>query len=141
VTDDEAMWIESNIGRSRSLLSLPHFQNAVHCLATYRWHSLLRVQLAVLWAGIEGLFGVESEIVFRLSLYAARFLEPESAERRSMVFAEVKRLYKQRSAAVHGSNMKGDLDAGVAASVQLLLRLLRQCVASNGLPRTETLAP
>src|ERR1017187_2929102 len=76
MNDDEAIWFENNIGRSRSLLSLQHFQNAVHCLATYRWHSLPRVQLAVLWAGIEGLFGVESEIVFRLSLYAARFLEP-----------------------------------------------------------------
>src|ERR1044071_6298538 len=76
MTNDQATWFEDNILRARSLLKTPGFQNAVHCLATYRWHSLPRVQLAVLWAGIEGLFGVESELVFRLSLYAARFLEP-----------------------------------------------------------------
>jgi hypothetical protein len=141
ITDDEAIWIENNIGRARSLLNLPGFQNAVHCLATYRWHTLPRVQLAVLWAGIEGLFGVDSEIVFRLSLYVARFLEPDDDKSRSEVFADVKRLYKQRSAAVHGSRIKGDLEAGVAESVQILLRLLRQCVANDGLPRTDTLAP
>jgi hypothetical protein len=99
------------------------------------------VQLTVLWAGIEGLFGVDSEIVFRLSLYAARFLEPDNDNSRSEVFTDVKRLYKQRSAAVHGSWIKGDLEAGVAESVQLLLSLLRQCVANDGLPRIDTLAP
>lgn len=141
MTTDEATWIESHIGRARSLLDEPAFQSAVHCLATYRWHSLPRVQLAVLWAGIEGLFGVDSEIVFRLSLYAARFLEPDDETRRSQVFADVKRLYKQRSAAVHGSRIKGDLKAGVTDSTELLLRLLRRCVDDGDLPRTQTLAP
>jgi hypothetical protein len=141
ITEREATWIENNILRARSLLDIPAFQNAVHCLATYRWHSLPRVQLAVLWAGIEGLFGVDSEIVFRLSLYAARFLEPSDAENRSQVFANVKRLYKQRSAAVHGAKIKGDLGTGVTESVKLLSRLLRQCVANGGLPIIDSLAP
>ena len=141
MTFDEATWIESNIARARSLLDIPAFQSAVHCLATYRWHSLPRVQLAILWAGIEGLFEVQSEIVFRLSLYTARFLEPDDETRRLQVFADVKHLYKKRSVAVHGSRVKGDLKAAVTDSSELLLRLLRRCVVNGELPRTETLAP
>ncbi len=141
MTPDEAIWVEANIGRARSLLDIPAFQNAVHCLATYRWHSLPRVQLAVLWSGIEGLFGVDSEIVFRLSLYVARFLEPDDGVRRSQVFTDVKQLYKQRSAAVHGSTLKGDIRVAVTNSTELLLSLLRRCVADGALPRTEALAP
>jgi hypothetical protein len=57
------------------------------------------------------------------------------------LFAEVKRLYGLRSKAVHGSRIKGDSDAGVDASAQLLLRLLRQCVANNGLPCIDALVP
>jgi hypothetical protein len=141
MTPDEATWIESNIASARSLLDKPAFQSAIHCLATYRWHSLPRVQLAVLWAGIEGLFGVDSEIVFRLSLYTARYLEPDNERHRSQIFATVKRVYKQRSAAVHGAKIKGNLEVGITDSATLLLRLLRKCVEDGELPRTETLAP
>jgi hypothetical protein len=141
VTNDEAKWIESSIPRAHALLEVSAFQSAVHCLASYRWHSLPRVRLAIIWAGIEGLFGVESEISFRLSLYVARFLAPNDEAKRSHIFNSVRRLYKQRSAAVHGSQVKGDLDAGVAESAQLLLELLCQCVSHSGLPKTETLAP
>lgn len=141
MTESEAIWIENHIGRARALLDLPAYQNAIHCLATYRWHTVPRVRLAILWAGIEGLFGIESEIVFRLSLYTARFLEPESGEKCSEVFASVKRLYKYRSAAVHGSKTKGNLEEAVDKSALLLLRLLKRCVTGNGLPKTELLAP
>jgi hypothetical protein len=99
------------------------------------------VQLAVIWAGIEGLFGIESEIIFRLSLYSARFLEPTDEMARQAVFALVKRLYKQRSAAVHGAELKGDASAAVREAVQLLLRLLKKCVEMKGLPEIDSLAP
>jgi hypothetical protein len=141
MTADEATWVERNLDQARSLLGKPGFRTAVHCLATYRWHPLPRAQLALLWAGVEGLFGVDSELVFRLSLYAARFREPHDEARRSEVFADVKRLYRQRSAAVHGAAAKTDLRAGVRDSSQLLLRLLRRCVGDGDVPKPETLAP
>lgn len=74
--EEEAKWITSNFTGARDLIKVPEFQNAVHCMATYRWHTLPRARLALIWAGIEGLFNIESEVLFRLSLYISRFLEP-----------------------------------------------------------------
>jgi hypothetical protein len=141
IASSEADWIEKHFASAQMLLSKPSFQNAVHCLASYRWHSLPRARLAVLWAGIEGLFGVESELVFRVSLYSARFLEPNNQPNRQKVFKDVKGLYKQRSQAVHGSELKGDAGECVNKSAALLQRLIQHCVTNNGLPSVEALAP
>jgi hypothetical protein len=141
LVETEAVWIEENFEQARSLLKKSAFQNAVHSLWSYRWHTYSNMQLAILWAGIEGLFDVNSEIVFRLSLYAARFLAPDNEVERSQIFSDVKRLYKQRSAAVHGSKIKGDSKISVDKSAQLLLKLIRQCVDCKSLPCIEKLAP
>jgi hypothetical protein len=141
ISEAEAVWIEANVGAARALLERPRFRDAVHALASYRWHSLPRARLALLWAGIEGLFGVDSEIVFRLSLYVARFLAPNDAHERGQIFAGVKKLYKYRSAAVHGSQIKGDPPGLVKDSVDLLQRLLRRCVELRDLPQVEMLVP
>ncbi|MFG5409867.1 hypothetical protein ABXN37_19490 [Piscinibacter sakaiensis] len=95
----DVVWIESHFESARRLLADEAFQNAVHCLATYRWHTMPRARLAVLWSGVEGLFGVDSEIVFRVSLYTALFLEPDDGLKRRETFSRVKDLYKLRSKA------------------------------------------
>jgi len=118
---EEATWIEQNFSQARNARP--------------------SAQLAVLWSGIEGLFAVESEIVFRLSLYIARYIAPNDEIERRRVFIEVKHLYKQRSAAVHGSEIKGDANSTINESAQLLLRILRQCVTDNNVPCIEKLAP
>jgi hypothetical protein len=141
VTDTEAAWIVSNFERARTLLKQKSFQEGVHALASYRWHSVARARLALLWSGIEGLFGVESEVVFRLSLYVARFLWPEDNTRRATTFAQVKRLYKSRSSAVHGGTLKGDSQETILQSAQLLRDLLYRCVAMNAVPDAASLAP
>ena len=64
---------------AKALLDDDGYSNAVHCLSSYRWHSMPRAQLALLWSGIEGLFRVDHELSFRLSLYAAKFLCPSSS--------------------------------------------------------------
>ena len=51
--EKDAKWIEDNISKARNLLNNDKFQNAVHCLASYKWHPLGRAQLAIIWAGIE----------------------------------------------------------------------------------------
>ena len=141
INEAEAKWVEQNFDKARALLDLPGFQNAVHSLASYRWHSLPRAQLALIWSGIEGLFDIDSELVFRLSLYVARFLEPANDARRMQAFKDVKRLYKDRSRAVHGSAIKGDSASCVNESAELLARLIRHCVDDNSLPNLDTLAP
>ena len=56
-------------------------------------------------------------------------------------FLSVKRLYKQRSAAVHGSRIKGEADKAVEESAQLLKTLLKRCIVAGDLPCVEALAP
>lgn len=137
----EALWLESNFDAARSLLKKPGFENAVHCLWSYGWHTLPRARLALLWSGIEGLFAVDSELVFRVSLYCATFLEPDDTSARRQLFDSVKKLYRDRSAAVHGSPMKGDAAKSVEASSQLLHRLIRRCIEQGQLPDASALAP
>jgi len=141
ITDEESVWLEANFKNARELLAKERFMDAANALSSYRWHRQPRARLAMLWAGIEGLFGIDSELAFRLSLYTARFLEPDDDLARKRVFADTKRLYKQRSAAVHGAKIKGDGDASVRESVGLLQRLLRRCVEGADLPDVESLVP
>jgi hypothetical protein len=97
--------------------------------------------LAVLWAGIEGMFGASTEIRFRISLYIARFLHSEDPERRREVFDAVKKLYNSRSAAVHGSKIKGDCSSAVADSQAILCQLARRCAERRSLPDEKELVP
>lgn len=141
IGDEEASWIEKYFKIARRLLDKPEFENAVHCLATYRWHAHPRPRLALIWAGIEGLFNIESELVFRLSLYTAKFLTPDNKKEMKGMFSKVKELYKQRSAAVHGSRIKGELAKAVDDSAQLLKSLIKRCIVAGDLPKVEDLAP
>ena len=100
-----------------------------------------RVQLAILWAGIESIFGASTEIRFRISLYIARFLYPADASKRRAVFDAMKRLYDSRSAAVHGSKLKGDMSNVVNESADILCNLLRECVVRKSIPDETELAP
>jgi Apea-like HEPN len=141
MTDTEITWVEKNFGKARSLLQNDYFRNAVHCLASYRWHSMPRARLAIIWSGIEGLFGVDSEIVFRVSIYAAKFLEPEDRVKQIEMFEKVKELYKLRSKAVHGGRMKGNPQNGVMESAELLRTLIFKCAEIGTLPDTGSLVP
>lgn len=134
LTAEEVVWIGSNFPQARGLLRDENFSNAVHCLASYRWHSMPRVKMAVLWAGIEGLFKVSSEIKFRISLYIAFFLHSESSEKRKKVFELVKKLYDSRSAAVHGGKLKGTIESAVEESAAILQKLVLRCVENGGIP-------
>jgi hypothetical protein len=139
ITSDDSEWITQHFEKARELLEKEQFQNAVHCLASYRWHSMPRVQLAILWAGIEGLFGAASEIRFRISLCIAHFLHPDDYKRREGTFDATKKLYDSRSAAVHGSRIKGDTSTAIIESAGLLGQLLRRAAESKSLPDEKTL--
>lgn len=136
---DEVKWLRENFNNAQSLMDDERFSTAVHSLASHKWHSLPRVQLAVLWMGIESLFEINSELVFRISLYAAKFLENNNEENALEIFNDVKRLYKSRSSAVHGGNIKGDLYALVNESSMLLNKLIKKCIEKNELPNVDRL--
>lgn len=141
LTEDDVVWLEANVERSRSLLPQMQYCDALHALASYRWHPNPRIQLAVLWAGIEGLFRVDTEQTFRLSLYVARFLSPGDDAERLRLFRATKVLYRRRSEAVHGTEIKGVAHDHVRESADLLCRLVKQCIAAGAIPDAEALAP
>jgi len=141
LNDEDVTWINTHFNDARALLDKEKFQTAVHCLASYRWHSMPRIKMAVLWAGIEGMFGASTEIRFRLSLCIARFLHPNDADARKHKFELVKKLYNSRSSAVHGAKVKGDLNQSVEASAKLLKELIHQSVIERAMPNEENLVP
>lgn len=141
LSEFECKWLEGHFSTASRLLSESEiFRSAVHCLSSYWWHPHPRPQLALLWAGIESLFKIDSELSFRLSLFTAKFLEPYDKESSKQLFLKVKRLYSARSKAVHGGHMKGDITVLVSESASLLHRLVRRCIEVASLPITEELA-
>jgi hypothetical protein len=140
VSSAKHRWIADHYNSAKTLLDKDRYRDAVHCLSSYRWHSMPRAQLALLWSGIEGLFGVDYELSFRLSLYAARFLSPRSRTRQKAIFDSTKKLYAVRSKAVHGGKLE-DASQSVERSVGLLRELVMKCAAGKSLPKTDELAP
>ncbi len=141
LNEDEVDWIKTHYSEAQQLLDKEKYQTAVHCLASYRWHSMPRIKMAVLWAGIEGMFGASTEIRFRISLYISRFLHPSDSGRRKETFESVKKLYNSRSSAVHGSKIKGDISQAVEESAELLKLLILKCTENRGMPDENNLAP
>ena len=139
LTEDDMRWIESYYPTAYKLLDNDPFMTAVHAMASYKWHSMPRVQLAILWSGIEALFNVSSEISFRISLYIANFLAGEDAAEAKELYEKTRKLYSSRSSAVHGSKIKGDIDGLVSESAELLNRIIRQCAELGALPNTQEL--
>lgn len=135
-TDEE--WIEKHYEAAYKLLDRDFFQTAVHAMASYRWHSLPRVQLAVIWSGIESLFNVNTEVSFRISLYIANFLSDNKAQAKEL-FKQVRKMYSLRSTAVHGNKAKDNLAGAVEESASLLNRILKRCAELNCLPDVDNL--
>lgn len=137
-TEDEE-WIKTNYNRASILLDNDLFSTAIHSMASYRWHTLPRVQLAIIWSGIEALFKIESEISFRLSLYVAKFLGENDINKEKELFCRVRNLYNMRSAAVHGGKIKGDSIALVSESASILNCLIRRCSELGHIPDVDEL--
>ena len=138
ISEADALWLENHYKTAYELLDKESFQTAVHTMASYRWHSVPRVQLAVIWSGIESLFNVNTEVSFRISLYIANFLG-ENETQAQQIFKQVRKMYSLRSSAVHGNKTKDNLKNAVEESANLLNRILRRCVELNSLPDVDNL--
>ena len=135
-------WLKKYYCKAHALLgdATNVYSVAVHAMATYRWHTLPRVQLAILWSGIEALFvDVKAELSFRLAMCIALFLSGEDKKRAVQMYDEVRALYKDRSSAVHGSELKTKKKNPVSESAQLLLKLIRKCAETGALPKEKEL--
>lgn len=139
LTADDKNWIENYFARAQELIWDEAFMTAVHSMATYRWNPHPRVQLSILWAGIESIFKINSELNFRISLYISKFLSDKDPTDGKKIFQEIKSLYKARSSAVHGDTIKGNASLLVKSSASILNRLIRKCVETGGLPEVDSL--
>ena len=139
ITKEDTEWLEQYYLSAQSLLDMDSFTIATHSLATYKWHNLPRVQMAILWAGIEALFNISSELSFRTSLYVSKFLGNGRKETEKKIFEDTKNLYKIRSSAVHGSKIKGDAALPVEKSALLLNSLIKKCIELKSLPSIDEL--
>lgn len=139
LTDEDEKWIGSHFCSAQQMLENDSFQLAIHCLASYRWHSLPRAKLAVLWAGIEGLFSVRSEVSFRISLYISCLLYPDNQDEKKECFEQMKKLYNVRSGAVHGSPVKKDMELASKQSAEILRILVIHIIESKTLPDVHNL--
>lgn len=139
LTDEDEAWIMQHYSDASTLMSNDVYRTAVHSMATYHWHTMPRVQLAIVWAGIEALFDVSTELSFRISLYAATFLSDKDRASAKALFSSIKKLYSARSSAVHGGKIKGNEADLVKQSAQLLHSLIRKCAEINSLPDIDVI--
>jgi hypothetical protein len=121
----DAEWIRIQFDKFNELASSSErFRFALEASNDWRYCKDARTAISRLWAGIECLFGVSSELVFRLSLMAASVLYPRGSQRREC-FHRVKKLYGVRSKAVHGDDISEEgLNEGLDNSFCLLRDLL-----------------
>jgi hypothetical protein len=122
---EDADWIRAHFDKFNHLASASErFRFALEASTDWRYCKDARTAISRLWAGIECLFGISSELVFRLSLMAACVLHPRGDERREC-FHRVKKLYGIRSKAVHGDDISPErLNEGLDSSFRLLRDLL-----------------
>jgi hypothetical protein len=91
---------------------------------------------AMLWAGIEALFSISSELRFRLAAYVATTLE-ERGRDRVECYRRVKRLYDFRSRLIHGAAVQEKAIIDHLVEVRLLLSRLICQIAETGKIREE----
>jgi hypothetical protein len=142
LTDEDAQWISKYYVNASILMdNNQSFTNAVHSMASYRWHLMPGIQMAIIWTGIESLFEeVQSEVSFRLALYIAKMLEGDDKAKCKAAFEQTKKLYNIRSKIVHGGKIKKeDIDRCVSESAMLLNRLIKKCAVENKMPKSDEL--
>lgn len=129
LTQDDAQWINKHFEAfNRLAAESEKFRFALEAAVDWRFSKNPRIALARIWSGIEALFGITSEIVFRVSLLCAFILE-ERGDLRLTRFQSVKKLYGIRSKAVHGDDLDPEkLSKGMSDSFELLKDLLLKLV-------------
>jgi hypothetical protein len=137
VDAEEASWIRAHVDRFNKLAAEEErFRFALEAAVDWRFFKDPRAAVARVWAGIESLLAINTELVYRLSLCAATVSAHRGPER-IVAFKRVKSLYGIRSKAVHGEPIAEDkLLTCLHESFELLRTLLLDAV-ERGAVRTE----
>jgi hypothetical protein len=140
VTAEDACWISDNFSRFNTLASESKvFELALQAAIDWRYSSDPRIAVSRLWAGIEALIGINSELVYRLSNICASLLADRGPDRVKK-FRAVKKLYSLRSKAVHGEQLDPEqLTIAMDDSFRLLRDLLVLVTAKGKVWTSEEL--
>lgn len=125
-------WVKRNLGKVLELNKQTRFNIALDALCSYLHTERDRMKAAQLWVGIEAIFEVQFEISYRLPLLAALMLQPRGEDCK-LLRNRIKKLYSQRSKAIHGQEFK-DAKQHVTDVRQLLASLLSKIIEGGHLP-------
>lgn len=131
VSVDDLAWSHDRLAAFAELIGQEKFRLAVDCLCTHQQEGSLRMTTASLWAGIEALIGVTSELSFRISALVATYLE-DRGEKRMALYRRMKSLYQFRSKAVHGEAATDDALHSHVTEVRVILSRLLQKILEEG---------
>ncbi len=122
---DDAAWIEAHFQTFNRLASEDEaFRLALESAIDWRYAKEPRVAVGRIWSGIEAVFGIKAELVYRVSGLCASLLEGRGRARIDR-FRTTKALYGLRSKAVHGAPLSEEqLALAVNDSYGLLRDLL-----------------
>jgi hypothetical protein len=125
----EATWIAEHFEIFNRLAAEDErFRFALEASIDWRYSKDVRSALARIWSGIESLFNINTELVYRISLLAATVWAPRGQERIN-AFRNIKNLYGIRSKAVHGEPLTDDkLSKGLHGSFELLRHLILDAI-------------
>jgi hypothetical protein len=108
VSLDDVEWIREHYGSFNALASESEpFRLALEAATDWRYSKEPRLAIGRIWSGIEAIFGVETELAYRISGLCAALLE-ERGRSRIERFHTTKTLYRSRSKAVHGASMSDE---------------------------------
>ena len=125
VNEADAEWCQTHFATFNTLAAeSAQFRFALKGAVDWRYAIDLRSAIARIWSAIEALFGLNSELTYRMSVYAASLLETRGEARKTR-YDSVRRLYTLRSKAVHGGQiLEDDLKSATRESFSLLRELI-----------------
>jgi len=125
VSAEDAAWIREHFDVFDNLAAQSQpFRFALEAAIDWRFAKDARSAVARLWSGIEAIFGITSELVYRISLLSACLLAKRGDTRKAK-FEEIKKLYGLRSKVVHGEQLTDEkVASALNDSYHLLADLL-----------------
>jgi hypothetical protein len=140
ITYEDTNWIRRYFETVNNLANKnDKFRYALEVLNSWRYCVDAKSAIAIIWAAIESIIDVSSEIVYRLSLSISALL-CERGDQRISKFNEVKSLYNLRSKTIHGSNLKeAEIATALLGSFKLLSELVIYMTENNNIIKEEHL--
>jgi hypothetical protein len=137
ITQEDIKWVDNNFINFAHLLSDARFRTAVDAFTTHHQQTNSRMAVALLWSGLEAIFGIQSELRFRLAAQIASLIEQRGIKRIEL-HRQVKKLYDFRSKAVHGSSITDEMiSEHVTAVRNIFSRILSGFIENRKIPSIE----